>query len=66
MHTEQKKLSPQDDARADVILAMEFQGTLNDQTMPKEKMKIFLEKTFPEWPKELQDQLRAYGAEAIK
>jgi len=30
MAEEQKKITPQDSARAKVILAMEFQGVLND------------------------------------
>ena len=66
MPTERKKLTPQDEARADVLLAMYFQGKLDDEILPKEKMAIFMDKPFPEWPKELQDKLRPYGAEMIR
>ena len=66
MPTEQKKLTPQDSARAKVLMALYFQGKLDDEILPKEKMAIFTTKPFPEWPKELQDKLRPYGAEMIR
>jgi hypothetical protein len=58
--------TPQDKARGDVLMAMFFQGKLNDEILPADKMEIFNSKTFPEWPVELQDKLRPFGAEMIQ
>ena len=66
MPTEQKELTPQDEARADVLLAMYFQGKLDDEILPKEKMAIFNSKLFPDWPPEMQEALRPFGADQIK
>lgn len=44
---------------------MVAQNALTDETMPVEKMRIFAEKPFREWPKEMRDQLRPFGAEMI-
>ena len=49
-----------------VLQAMVAKDALTDESMPKEKMKIFAEKPFREWPKEMQDQLRQFGAEMIE
>ena len=49
-----------------VLQAMVAQNALTDETMPVEKMRIFAEKPFREWPKEMQDQLRPFGAEMIE
>ena len=35
-----------------VLQAMVAKDALNDETMPKEKMQIFADKPFREWPKE--------------
>ena len=45
---------------------MVAKDALTDESMPKEKMRIFAEKPFREWPKEMQDQLRPFGAEMIQ
>lgn len=52
-------------ARGLVLLKMTFSGALNDETMPEEKMRIFKYKAFADWPKEMQDQLRPFGAALI-
>ena len=39
---------------------------LNDETMPQEKMQMFADLPFKDWPKEMQDQLRPFGAEMIE
>ena len=49
-----------------VLRAMVAQDALTDESMPKEKMQIFADKPFREWPKEMQDQLRPFGAEMIQ
>ena len=49
-----------------VLQAMVAQNALTDETMPVEKMRIFAEKPFREWPKEMQDQLRPFGAKMIE
>jgi hypothetical protein len=58
--------TPQDKARSKVLLAMYFQGELNDEILPKEKMTIFTTKLYQEWPPEMQEALRPYGAEMIR
>jgi hypothetical protein len=52
-------------ARGLVLLKMTFSGALNDETMPEEKMRIFQYKAFADWPEEMQDQLRPFGAALI-
>lgn len=52
-------------ARGVVLLAMLQANALTDRTMPREKMHIFRGQSFREWPKEMQDQLRPFGAEVI-
>ena len=49
-----------------VLQAMVAKDALTDESMPKEKMQIFADKPFREWPKEMQDQLRPFGAELIE
>ena len=49
-----------------VLQAMVAKDALTDESMPKEKMQIFADKPFREWPKEMQDQLRPFGAEMIQ
>ena len=49
-----------------VLQAMVAANALTDETMPQEKMQIFADKPFREWPKEMQDQLRPFGAEMIQ
>jgi len=70
MSTEQPKQkppeTPQDKVRAEVLLAMFFQGKLDDEILPKEKMAIFTAKLFQDWPPEMQEALRPFGADQIK
>lgn len=49
-----------------VLQAMVAKDALTDESMPKEKMQIFADKPFREWSKEMQDQLRPFGAEMIQ
>jgi hypothetical protein len=53
-------------ARANVALSLMFSKRLTDEFLPPDQYEMFLEKPFPEWPKELQDKLRPFGAEMIQ
>ena len=69
MDTQQKpqaQKNPFLNPRGLVLQAMVAKDALTDESMPKEKMRIFAEKPFREWPKEMQDQLRPFGAEMIQ
>ena len=57
---------PRLNARGLVLQAMVSKDALTDESMPKEKMQIFADKPFKDWPKEMQDQLRPFGAEMIQ
>lgn len=58
--------SPMEKARANVALSLMFSKRLTDEFLPPDQYEMFLEKPFPEWPKELQDKLRPFGAEMIQ
>ncbi len=69
MDTQQKpqaQKNPFLNPRGLVLQAMVAKDALTDESMPKEKMQIFADKPFQEWPKEMQDQLRPFGAEMIE
>lgn len=67
MDTPQKpERSPMEKARAQVSLALFLNGKMTDEFLPQDQFVTFLDKPFPEWPKELQDKLRPYGAEMIR
>ena len=57
---------PRLNLRGLVLQAMVAKDALTDESMPKEKMQIFADKPFRDWPKEMQDQLRPFGAEMIE
>jgi hypothetical protein len=40
-------------------------GKLDDQMLSKERMQIFNSQPFSQWPAEMQEALKPYGAEAI-
>ena len=63
---QQNQNNPLLNARGIVLMAMVSKDALTDESMPKEKMQIFADKPFSEWPKEMQDQLRPFGAEMIQ
>ena len=63
--TDEANQKPPFNARGLVLWAMYKAGFLNDESMPQEKMQIFADKPFKDWPKEMQDQLRPFGAEMI-
>ena len=68
MDTSQEQLKPRPliNPRSLVLIAMARAKALTDESMPKEKMQIFADKPFKDWPKEMQDQLRPFGAEMIE
>ena len=41
-------------------------GNLKDEFLSPEQLETLRTKTFQEWPKELQDKLKAFGAEMIQ
>ena len=63
---EQPKLTDENKARVTVAFSLLFSQKLNDEFLPPDQYAIFMDKPFPEWPKELQDKLRPYGAEMIQ
>jgi len=54
-----------DDARALVAISMLKDNKLNDDTLPPEKYKIFIEQPFSQWPADMQSELSKYGAPII-
>ena len=69
MDTQQKpqaQKNPFLNPRGLVLQAMVAKDALTYESMPKEKMQTFADKPFREWPKEMQDQLRPFGAEMIQ
>ena len=66
MDTPQQPSKPMINARGLVLQAMVAKDALTDESMPKKKMQIFADKPFRDWPKEMQDQLRPFGAEMIQ
>lgn len=65
-NNEQPRMKPLLNPRGLVLQAMVAVDALTDASMPKEKMQMFADKPFREWPKEMQDQLRPFGAEMIQ
>ena len=61
-----EKLSKTDDARATVLWNLFLTGNLKDEFLSPEQLETLRTKTYPEWPKEMQDQLRPFGAELIE
>ena len=57
--------NPPFNARGLVLWAMYKAGVLTDESMPVEKMRVFKYKAFSDWPEDMQDQLRPFGAEMI-
>ncbi len=54
------------DARALVATSLLMNGKLNDNFLPPAQFMIFKTKPFQEWPKELQENLRPFGASMIR
>lgn len=63
--TDEANRKPPFNARGLVLWAMYKAGVLNDESMPVEKMRVFKYKAFSDWPEDMQDQLRPFGAEMI-
>ena len=61
-----EKLSKTDKARATVLWNMFLTGNLKDEFISPEQLETLRTKTFPEWPQDLQDKLKAFGAEMIE
>ena len=60
-----EKLSKTDDARATVLWNLFLTGKLTDDFISPEQLETLRTKTYPEWPKDLQDKLKTFGAEMI-
>ncbi|MEI7901568.1 MAG: hypothetical protein WCK89_15055 [bacterium] len=65
MDTQTNKLPTQKDARALVLMSMYIRGQLNDETLPTDRMGLFKTQPFSQWPPEMQEALRPFGAEMI-
>jgi hypothetical protein len=61
-----EKLSKTDKARATVLWNLFLTGNLKDEFISPEQLETLRTKTFPEWPKDLQDKLKTFGAELIQ
>ena len=68
MPTQQQPQSnkPLLNVRGLVLQQMVAQNALNDETMSQEKLQMFADLPFSDWPPEMQDQLRPFGAEMIQ
>lgn len=54
-------------AQTSMLMTMKAKNALTDEMISQEEGEIILEQPFQNWPKELQDKLRPYGAsEAIR
>ena len=53
-------------ARGTMLLNLFFTGQMTDEFISPEQLETLRTKTFPEWPKELQEKLKAFGAEMIQ
>ncbi len=60
------KLSKTDKARSLVLWNLFLSGNLTDDFMSPEQLETLRTKTYSEWPEELQQKLKAYGAEMIQ
>ena len=60
--------NPKNKGRTDalfcLVIALESVGILH--TLTQEERMTMLNQTFPEWPKDLQEKLRPYGAEMVR
>ncbi len=63
---EQVLLSTVSGNRGHVIWALYKANLLNDDTLPPERYSVFMEKAFSEWPSDMQEKLRPYGASLIQ
>ena len=61
-----EKLSKTDKARATELWNLFLTGNLKDEFISPEQLETLRTKTFPEWPKDLQDKLKTFGAELIQ
>lgn len=61
-----EKLNKTDKARSLVLWNLFLTGNLKDEFLSPEQLETLRTKTFQEWPKELQDKLKAFGAEMIQ
>ena len=61
-----EKLSKTDKARSLVLWNLFLSGNLKDDFLSPEQLETMRTRIFPEWPQELQDKLKAFGAEMIQ
>ena len=66
MTTQASKPIEPSDTRALVIMAMHKDKKLNDETLPADRYKIFMEQPFSEWPPDMQTELAPFGAAMIQ
>lgn len=53
------------DARGTVLLNLLFSRKLTDEFISPQELELLRTKTYPEWPKEMQDKLEPFGAKMI-
>lgn len=61
-----EKSKKTDDARGTVLLNLFFTGKMTDDFISPQELETLRTKPFPEWPKDLQDKLKPFGAEMIQ
>jgi len=61
-----EKLSKADDARSTVLWNLFLTGNLTDDFLSPEELEAVRTMNYQEWPKELQDKLKSFGAEMIQ
>jgi hypothetical protein len=66
MTTQSDKITHLGDPRTLVIMAMYKDKKLNDETLPAERYKIFMEQPFSQWPPDMQTELAPFGAAMIQ
>jgi hypothetical protein len=54
------------DTRVLVVLAMYAANKLNDEMLPADRYKIFMEQPFSQWPPDMQSELAPFGAPMIQ
>lgn len=53
-------------ARGNLLLGLLFSGRMTDDFLTQQDLQEIRTKTFPEWPADLQEKLKAFGAELIQ
>ena len=53
-------------ARGNLLLGLLFSGRMTDDFLTPQDLQAIRTQTFPEWPKELQEKLKAFGGEMVQ